>query len=111
MSESSYRTDAFHELTYLIIDDFENFRLSLRQMLRSCGAYKIELVGNAGQAIKYCTYNHVDVVLCDYNLGGGKNGQHVLEELRHKNLLKRSSLFLMVTAETSKQMVMGAREN
>ncbi|WP_286222395.1 tetratricopeptide repeat-containing response regulator [Marinobacter apostichopi] len=111
MSESSYQADAFHKLTYLVIDDFENFRLSLRQMLRACGADQIELVGNAKQAIKYCTYNHVDVVLCDYNLGEGKNGQHVLEELRHKNLLRRSSLFLMVTAETSKQMVMGAREN
>lgn len=111
MSDSTLRAAAFHKLSYLVIDDFENFRLSLRQMLRSCGADQIELVGNAAQAIKHCTYNHVDVVLCDYNLGEGRNGQHVLEELRHRKLLKRSSLFLMVTAETSKQMVMGAREN
>lgn len=100
----------FGKLAFLIVDDFENFRLSMRQMLRSCGADKIELVAHGGSAIQYCTYNHVDVVLCDYNLGDGKNGQHVLEELRHKKLLKRSSLFLMVTAETSKEMVMGARE-
>lgn len=100
----------FAKLSYLIVDDFENFRLSMRQMLRSCGADKIELVPNASAAIQYCSYNHVDVVLCDYNLGEGKNGQHILEELRHKKLLKRSSLFLMVTAETSKEMVMGARE-
>ncbi|CAN0605276.1 unnamed protein product, partial [Ectocarpus sp. 12 AP-2014] len=71
---------------------------------------KIELVSHAAPAIQYCAYNHVDVVLCDYNLGEGKNGQHILEELRHKKLLKRSSLFLMVTAETSREMVMGARE-
>ncbi|MDL0432496.1 tetratricopeptide repeat protein [Marinobacter sp. TBZ242] len=100
----------FAKLSYLIVDDFENFRLSMRQMLRSCGADKIELVPNASTAVQYCAYNHVDVVLCDYNLGEGKNGQHILEELRHKKLLKRSSLFLMVTAETSKEMVMGARE-
>ncbi len=100
----------FGKLHYLIIDDFENFRLSMRQMLRSCGADKIELVAHGAPAIQYCAYNHVDVVLCDYNLGEGKNGQHILEALRHKKLLKRSSLFLMVTAETSKEMVMGARE-
>jgi len=100
----------FGKLNYLVVDDFENFRLSIRQMLRSCGADKIELVAQAAQAIQYCTYNPVDVVLCDYNLGKGKNGQHILEELRHKKLLKRSSLFVMVTAETSKEMVMGARE-
>lgn len=100
----------FGKLTFLVVDDFENFRLSMRQMLRSCGADRIELVAHATPAIQYCTYNHVDVVLCDYNLGEGKNGQHILEELRHRKLLKRSSLFLMVTAETSKEMVMGARE-
>lgn len=100
----------FGKLNFLVVDDFENFRLSMRQMLRSCGADKIELVAHATPAIQYCTYNHVDVVLCDYNLGEGKNGQHILEELRHKKLLSRSSLFLMVTAETSKEMVMGARE-
>src|SRR5690554_5514863 len=104
----SDRKDAvnpFGKLHFLIVDDFENFRLSMRQMLRSCGADKIELVGHATPAIQYCTYNHVDVVLCDFNLGEGKNGQHILEELRHKKLLSRSSLFLMVTAETSKEMV------
>ena len=110
MTDSKADFNPFGKLTFLIVDDFENFRLSIRQMLRSCGADKIELVAQANQAIQYCTYNHVDVVLCDFNLGEGKNGQHILEELRHKKLLKRSSLFLMVTAETSKEMVMGARE-
>ncbi|MCL7945235.1 tetratricopeptide repeat-containing response regulator [Marinobacter sp. ATCH36] len=102
--------NTFAKLSFLVVDDFENFRLSMRQMLRSCGADKIELLPNASTAVQYCSYNHVDVVLCDYNLGEGKDGQHILEELRHKKLLKRSSLFLMVTAETSKEMVMGARE-
>ncbi|MDX1757872.1 MAG: tetratricopeptide repeat protein [Marinobacter sp.] len=100
----------FHKLRYLVVDDFENFRLSMRQMLRSFGVENIELVSNGSAAIQRCTYDHFDVVLCDYNLGEGKSGQHILEELRHKKLLKRTSLFLMVTAETSKEMVMGARE-
>jgi len=108
--QNTLSVNTFGQLSYLVVDDFESFRLSMRQMLRSCGADKIELVAQAGPAIQYCTYNHVDVVLCDYNLGKGKNGQHILEELRYKKLLKRSSLFLMVTAETSKEMVMGARE-
>lgn len=107
---NSPEESAFKKLNYLVVDDFENFRLSMRHMLRSCGADNIELVAQANPAIRYCTYNHVDVVLCDYNLGKGKNGQHILEELRHRKLLKRSSLFLMVTSESSREMVMGARE-
>lgn len=102
--------NAFAKLRYLIIDDFESFRLSMRQMLRSFGADHIEVANTGSAAIQLCTYDHFDVVLCDYNLGEGKNGQHILEELRHKKLLKRASLFMMVTAETSKEIVMGARE-
>lgn len=109
-SENQTNTQLFGKLSYLVVDDFENFRLSMRQMLRSFGADKIELAPNAMTAIQYCSYNHVDVVLCDYNLGEGKSGQHILEELRHKKLLSRSSVFMLVTAETSKDMVMGARE-
>lgn len=111
MRNSTESTNAdFAKLSYLIIDDFESFRVSMREMLRSCGAEKIESFAKASPAIQFCAYNHVDVVLCDFNLGEGKNGQHILEDLRHKKLLKRSSIFLMVTAETSKEMVMGARE-
>lgn len=108
--QSSNGTPRFHKLRYLIVDDFENFRLSMRQMLRSFGAEKVEAASNGTGAIQMCTYDQFDVVLCDYNLGDGRNGQHILEELRHKRLLKCTSLFLMVTAETSKDMVMGARE-
>jgi len=107
---SNVHDNPFRKLRYLIIDDFESFRLSMRQMLRTFGAEHIEVANNGAAAIQRCTYEHFDVVLCDYNLGEGKNGQHILEELRHKKLLKRASLFLMVTAETSKEMVMGARE-
>ncbi|TGN41983.1 tetratricopeptide repeat protein [Marinobacter confluentis] len=112
MNDSSVtsNTTDFGKLSYLIVDDFESFRLSMREMLRSFGAEKIESAAKASPAIQFCAYNHVDVVLCDFNLGDGKNGQHILEELRHKKLLKRSSIFLMITAETSKEMVMGARE-
>ena len=90
MTNSSLSTGTdFAKLSYLIIDDFESFRLSMREMLRSCGAEKIETSAKAFPAIQFCAYNHVDVVLCDYNLGEGKNGQHILEELRHKKLMKR----------------------
>ena len=102
---------AIEKLRFLIIDDFESFRLSMRQILRSLGAEHIEVCGNGATALQRCTYENFDVVLCDFNLGTGKNGQHVLEEVRHRKLIKCTSLFIMVTAETSKEMVMGAREH
>jgi CheY-like chemotaxis protein len=45
----------FGKLSYLVVDDFENFRLSMRQILRNCGADKIESVANAPAAVQYFT--------------------------------------------------------
>jgi tetratricopeptide (TPR) repeat protein len=44
-------------------------------------------------------------------MGDSKNGQQILEELRFRKLLRRTGLFILITAETSKDIVMGAREN
>lgn len=100
----------YRKLRFLVVDDFENFRLSMKQMLRAFGAEHIEVAANGNDAVYKCTYDRIDIMICDYNLGSGKNGQQILEELRHKKLLKHTSIFIMVTAETSRDMVMGARE-
>lgn len=102
---------AYGKLKFLVVDDFESFRLSIRQMIRSFGVEKIEVASNGADAVQKCTYDSFDIVLCDYNMGDGKSGQQVLEELRFKKLLKRTALFILITAETSKEIVMGAREN
>ena len=99
-----------NESKFLIVDDFENFRSSLRLMLSSFGANSIETASNAEKALELCKFDSFDVILCDLNLGAGKNGQQVLEELRIKKRLKRTHLFAMVTADTSKEAVLGTRE-
>ena len=106
-------TERFHlykKLRFLITDDFENFRKSVRQMLRSFGAEHIDMAANGNETIAKCTNDHFDVLVCDFNLGPGKTGQQVLEALRHQKLLRNTALFIMVTAETSREIVMGARE-
>jgi tetratricopeptide (TPR) repeat protein len=99
-----------NESKFLIIDDFENFRTSLRLMLTSFGAGFVDTVANAEQALSQSKYESYDIILCDFNLGEGKNGQQVLEELRIKKKLKRTHLFVMITADTSKEAVLGTRE-
>ena len=100
----------YRGLRFLVVDDFENFRLSLKQMINAFGVETIETASNGEDAVARCQSQEFDVILCDYNLGPGKNGQQVLEELRYNKLLKETSVFIMITAETSKDMVMGALE-
>lgn len=94
----------------LIVDDMNEVRGSLKRMLAALGVQTCDTAANSEQAIEACEKASYDLVMCDYNLGAGQDGQQVLEELRFRKLLKNSSIFLMITAETSRDMVLGALE-
>jgi len=96
---------------YLVVDDFIGVRQLLRESLRSLGARNIDQAASGGEAIALLAKLRYDVVLCDFNLGDGKNGQQVLEEARVRNLLLPSSVWMMVSAEKSVESVMGAAEH
>jgi tetratricopeptide (TPR) repeat protein len=96
---------------YLVVDDFVGVRQLLREALRSLGAKNIDQASSGGEAMGLLTRIRYDVVLCDYNLGDGKNGQQVLEEARVRNLVNPSTVWLMVSAEKSVESVMGAAEH
>lgn len=99
------------EKRYLIVDDFVGIRQLLRESLRNIGAKHIDQASSGGEAMTLLLRTHYDVVLCDFNLGEGKNGQQVLEEARVRNLMVPSSVWLMVSAEKSVESVMGAAEH
>jgi tetratricopeptide (TPR) repeat protein len=96
---------------YLVVDDFIGIRQLLRDSLRNLGAKNIDQASSGGEAMALLGRIRYDVVLCDYNLGEGKNGQQVLEEARLHNLLLPSSVWMMVSAEKSVESVMGAAEH
>jgi len=102
---------AWADKNYLIVDDFVGVRQLLRESLRNLGARNIDQASSGGEAMGLLGRIRYDVVLCDYNLGDGKNGQQVLEEARERNLLNPSSVWLMVSAEKSTESVMGAAEH
>lgn len=92
----------------LIIDDFSEMRSMLRSMLRAYGAEDIKQASNGDDAIELIASHKFDIILCDYNLGEGKDGQQILEEAKHREILPLATTFIMVTAENTSMMVMGA---
>ncbi|MEH6626120.1 MAG: response regulator [Motiliproteus sp.] len=106
---SSGRTN-YSELNVLIVDDFPNFCSAIRAMVYSFGCEKVDIVLHGEDAIRMLTKTRYDLILSDYNLGEGKNGNDVLEEAKHHRLLKGSALYIMITAENSAEMVRGALE-
>jgi CheY-like chemotaxis protein len=94
----------------LIVDDFPGMRSMLRNMLSGYRPESITDASNGEQAFELISENNYDVILCDYNLGDGKDGQQVLEEAKEKDLLPYSTIYIMTTAENTSEMVMGAVE-
>ena len=100
----------YNHKRFLIVDDFTDFRSALTRMLRQMGAQEIDAVGTGEEALTLCRRHSYDVILHDFNLGKGKNGQQVLEQLQHERLLSPHCVFVMVSAESSQAMVLGALE-
>ncbi len=96
--------------TVLVIDDFQNMRATLRQMLITIGVQEVDSALKAEEALERMRAKRYDIVLCDYNLGSGMDGQQLFEAARAEGLIGHGTTFIMVTAENSSEMVMGALE-
>jgi len=103
--------DGYDRLQALVVDDFDAFRTTVTRMLLDLGVQKVDIALNGEDALAKCKHQYYDLVLCDYNLGNGKNGQQVLEKLRFDQVLSRQTLFLLVSAESSKSIVMAAYDS
>lgn len=95
----------------LVIDDYPDIRASIKRMLNKFGAMNVDTASTGEEAMELCQKYSYDIVLSDFNLGEKKSGQQILEEIRFRNLLKHSSIYIMITAETTRDKVYSAIEN
>lgn len=98
----------YSQLQVLIVDDFNSFRMTLSKIMHEMGFRHVDSLASGEEALAYCRKTHYDLIMCDYNLGQGKNGQQFLEELRINELLKPQDIFILLSAETSRNVVMSA---
>lgn len=103
--------DPLRSRTFLLVEDFEAMRNVLRSLLMRCGAQRVDTANDGRDAAKMLSSKSYDVVMCDYDLGPGKNGQQVLEEARLKGWISPASVWLMITAEKTTNMVSAAAED
>ena len=100
----------FSKKRFLVVDDFSEFRSSIRGILRLLGVQHIDTAANGNEVLELCRRHRYDVILHDYNLGEGLSGQQVLEQLHAEKLLSPHCIFIMVTAENTQAMVLAALE-
>ncbi len=100
----------YGSLRAMVVDDYPGMRSALKMTLSNFGISKIDLAGAAAEVIFKVGNSHYDVILCDFNLGEGRDGQQLLEELRHRGLIKLDTVFIMVTAESVYEKVVATAE-
>ena len=82
----------------------------MRTIAQTVGAFAVEFAVNYQDALYRIRNSTPDIILCDYMLGEGRSGQHLLEELRRFRLLADETVFMMVTGEQSYKQVISAVE-
>ena len=94
----------------LIADDAPTVRQSLRMTLAQVGINRVDAASSIGETRRRMRNSEYDVILCDYDFGGGMNGQELLEELRRSGELPLSTVWFMITAEASYEKVVAVAE-
>ncbi|PHV12631.1 tetratricopeptide repeat-containing response regulator [Chitinimonas sp. BJB300] len=95
---------------FLVIDAVQEMRSAMNATLSTFGVTKIEYAHRAMEAIGIIKRGNHDVILCDFDLGNGYDGLHLLEELKLRNLLRPSAVFMIVTGERRSRLVISAAE-
>jgi DNA-binding response OmpR family regulator len=95
----------------LVVEDRRPFLNLLRGLLTSLGAKKIDTEMSAETALKACKKVAYDIIISDLHLGANrKNGFEFLEETRKLHLIKPSTVFIMISGDSARSMVLGSLE-
>lgn len=94
----------------LVVEDLAEMRFMLKSMMGSLGFTHIDVEPSGQQALKRILEGKYDIVLSDLNLGGSIDGQQILEVTRKTYALDHSTIFIMITADTMYESVVGVLE-
>ncbi|MBN8443287.1 MAG: response regulator [Thauera sp.] len=94
----------------LVVESQPTMRSQLRNMLASIGYESAQFAVSASTAIKRLRERHYDLILCEYHLGDGQDGQHLLEDLREHEIIPLETLFVMISSEMNYERVVSTCE-
>lgn len=97
-------------LNILVVESNQGMRSQLRSMLNGFGIANVKFAPSASMAIGRLRDRRYDVILSEYNLGDGQDGQHLLEDLRTREIIPLDTLFIMITGERNYERVVSAAE-
>ena len=94
----------------LLIDRYPKARSSLRIMLSALGVTSVHNAGTTAEVLRQVRGHHFDIILSDYQLEDGRDGQQLLEELRQQRLVSLATVFMLITSERAYHNVVSIAE-
>ena len=94
----------------LIVDRHPAARDSLRMMLSALEITSVVGAGTAAEVLRQVNGSTFDIILSDYLLDDGRDGQQLLEELRQQHLIPLGTVFMVITGERSYHNVVSVAE-
>lgn len=90
----------------LIIEDQDGVGRAIEYQLGQLGSHHFTVdharsIAHAIDRVNAARREAYDLILCDYHMGEGTNGQQLLEYLRFERKIPRRTVFVMLTAEAS----------
>ena len=95
-------------LRILVVDDHALTRAMVQSILKSAGFSQVVHADNGEMAIKRLTEQHIDLIVCDWNMPT-VSGIDVLRFIR-KNEIYKKIPFIMLTAEAYRRNLKEALE-
>jgi len=95
----------FSNIKLLIVEEQPLALSHLRRSLEQLQFKHIYMAEHAVAAIELCANEKFDLIICSFDLTKRQNGYQLYEELKNKNLIKNTTAFIFVSAETSGELV------
>jgi DNA-binding response OmpR family regulator len=93
------------ELNVLIIDDNILVHNQLKESLNALGINEVRCAENAYYGLRLCDQMQFHIVICAFNVKSDKDGFHLLEELKLKGHVRKTTVLIFLSSETDESLV------
>lgn len=98
-------TKIYAKAKILIVEEQPLAQSYMKQSLERLGFRQLHFADDAIAAKEQCLAGQFDLIVCSFNLSKHQDGYQLYEELRVKQLIKNSTAFIFISAETSGELV------
>jgi len=95
----------YGELKVLVIDDNTLVHDTLKHSLYGLGIREVRCAQTAYYGLRMCNEMHFNIVICSFNVRSDKDGFHLLEELKFKGYVSKTTVLIFLSTETSESLV------